>query len=181
MAEAARRRRRRSLVGVLKIVFRSVGDRRALIGLRLVVLHRRASRIALRRDRCPTLPRRQNHFLDRPRIAGHAQNDIVELRSIQQVFSTSRGRPGPSCATTRSLRSSAGDVDRRTGPRLHRAQHLRQSGVRGIDCQLAVLKTDPRWRGGGLLQRRRRWRRRCGRFRYGSSFLVTRMGAGRRR
>lgn len=81
---AKRTRLRRRLVWARILIFRGIGDGDTFIPLRLLVLDRLAGSIALGCNGRPTLPGRQNHFLDRARIAGHAQNDIVELRSVQQ-------------------------------------------------------------------------------------------------
>jgi hypothetical protein len=72
------------------------------------------------------LPRRQNHLLHRTRIAGHAQDDIVELRSIQQSVQHIAWLAWPQLRYNPLISRSGRDVNGRTGPRLHSAQHLRQ-------------------------------------------------------
>jgi len=139
MAEPTRWRRR--LVRVLILIFRGIGDGDAFVGLRLVVLDRLARSVALCGNRRRTLPRRQNHLLHRARIAsGHAQDDVVELRSVQQRVQHITWLARPQLRYNPLISRSGRDVNGSTGPRLYSPQHLRQSGVRGIDRQHAILK-----------------------------------------
>ena len=104
-------------------------------------------------------------------IIGLTQNHVVELRSIQQAGQHVLGLARPECGDN-ALASGAGrHVDRSSGLRLHRAQHLRQRGVLGINRELAVLVRDLRRSGRLLLQRQGR-RRSLRHFGDGCGFLA---------
>ena len=134
---------RRKGLGVLILILRSVGNRASFVAGILVLCRLRI--LILRRVHCGTsLPRGQNNFLYSAGISSYAQDDVVELRPVQQGVQHVAGKSGPELRHYPFIAGTGRNVDGCAGPRLDGAQHLCQRGIRSINRQLAILEIDPR-------------------------------------
>ena len=107
-----------------------------LRGLRVLVLRRI--------HRGDSLPRSQNNFLYPAWISGYSQDDVVELRPVQQRVQHVARKSGAELRHYSFIAGIGRNVNGCACPRLYGTQNLCQRGIRSIDRELAILQIDSR-------------------------------------
>jgi len=134
---------RRNGLGVRILVVRSVGNRAPVVA-GILVLRRLRVLVLCRIHGGASQPRSQNNFLYPAWISGYTQDDVVELRPVQQRVQHVARKSGPELRHYPFITGTGRNVNGRACPRLYGAQNLCQRGIRSINRQLAILEIDSR-------------------------------------